>query len=142
FTWGHRYLDTGWGLINTIAMILSSFTMALAVYCAQRNHRETLMLFLSLTIVCGVCFLGVKAIEYRHKAEAGLLWGRRFQPVIHPVADAPKAPISPALPPAAPDGVVGAAGSGVAGGNVAAGRRFYMATCMGCHGADGEGMAG
>src|SRR5690606_40107342 len=54
--------------------------LALAVYCAQRNHREALMLFLTLTIICGVCFLGVKAIEYRHKIEAGLLWGERFEP--------------------------------------------------------------
>lgn len=133
FVYGHRFLDVGWGAINTVIMVLSSFTMALAVYCAQRNHREALMLFLTLTIICGVCFLGVKAIEYRHKIEAGLLWGERFEPPSPAV-------VAPAIPAIDIPGGPGAQAAPAV--DLAAGRRLYMATCMGCHGADGEGISG
>jgi cytochrome c oxidase subunit III len=133
FHYGHRHLDTGWGLINTVIMILSSFTMAVAVYCAQRDQRQPLMLFLALTIICGVCFLGVKAIEYRHKTEAGLLWGAHFQPVQTDVRTPPVV-----LPEAMPlvESVP------VMAGDPATGKPLYMASCIGCHGNSGEGVEG
>ena len=116
---------------------ISSLTMALAVYCAQRNHRQALMLFLSLTIICGICFLGVKAIEYRHKIEDGLLWGGSFDPV-------QTAPAIGDLPPVQPveEVVPLRTANGATLGDPANGRRLDMSTCMGCHGADGEGIGG
>ncbi len=135
FHYGHQFLDTGWGLINTVILILSSFTMAVGVHCARRNQYQALMLFLTLTIMCGVCFLGVKAIEYRHKIEAGLLWGAYFRPRLAQV-DATPLPAEPALAAAAP------ASTAAAAGDPAVGRPLYLATCIGCHGTDGEGIAG
>jgi cytochrome c oxidase subunit 3 len=53
------------GTLNTVVLITSSLTMALAVHAAQAGERRALMLFLAVTIVLGCVFLGVKAFEYR-----------------------------------------------------------------------------
>ena len=53
------------GTLNTVVLITSSLTMALAVNAAQAGQRRVLMMFLVLTMVLGCVFLGVKAYEYR-----------------------------------------------------------------------------
>jgi len=67
FAAGSHELDVVLGTINTIALITSSLTMALAVHAAQTGNRKQLMLFLILTMVLGSTFLGIKAFEYEHK---------------------------------------------------------------------------
>jgi len=60
---GSKHLSFFWGTLNTAVLLLSSLTMALAVRSAQIGHRSQ-VLFLSLTILLGLAFLGVKGIEY------------------------------------------------------------------------------
>jgi cytochrome c oxidase subunit 3 len=52
------------GTLNTVVLITSSLTMALAVRASQLGDRRLLMLFLILTMALGTAFLGVKAFEY------------------------------------------------------------------------------
>lgn len=78
-----EFLDKQLGAINTVVLIFSSFTMAWAVRCAQTNQQRRLIVLLSITIMCGFGFLGIKYVEYKHKWEAGLLWARQFDPVEH-----------------------------------------------------------
>jgi len=52
------------GTLNTVVLITSSLTMALAVHAAQLGERRRLLLFLVLTMALGAAFLGVKAFEY------------------------------------------------------------------------------
>src|SRR5881398_1162966 len=52
------------GTINTVVLITSSLTMALAVHAAQMGNRRGLMRFLVATIILGATFLGIKAFEY------------------------------------------------------------------------------
>ena len=52
------------GTTNTVVLITSSLTMALAVHAAQLGERRLLMLFLALTMLLGTVFLGIKAFEY------------------------------------------------------------------------------
>ena len=52
------------GTTNTVVLITSSLTMALAVHAAQAGERQRLMLFLVVTMVLGAAFLGIKAFEY------------------------------------------------------------------------------
>jgi cytochrome c oxidase subunit 3 len=52
------------GTLNTVVLITSSLTMALAVNAAQAGQRRTLMAFLIATMMLGCVFLGVKAFEY------------------------------------------------------------------------------
>ncbi len=55
--------------MNTAVLIGSSLTMALAVHAAAVDKRRTLMLFLVLTMLLGLVFLGIKGFEYAHKFE-------------------------------------------------------------------------
>jgi cytochrome c oxidase subunit III len=58
-----------WGALNTVVLIGSSLTMALAVRSAQTNQRKATVLWLILTMILGTVFLGVKVIEYADKFE-------------------------------------------------------------------------
>jgi cytochrome c oxidase subunit 3 len=55
------------GTINTVVLIGSSLTMALAVHAAQTDDRKQLTLFLIVTMLLGVAFLGIKGVEYYTK---------------------------------------------------------------------------
>jgi cytochrome c oxidase subunit 3 len=60
-------LDLTLGAVNTVVLITSSLTMALAVHAAGTGQRKLLMLFLVATMVLGAVFLGIKAVEYADK---------------------------------------------------------------------------
>jgi cytochrome c oxidase subunit III len=53
--------------VNTLVLIFSSLTMALAVDAAQRGLRKKLSVCLLLTILCAFGFLGIKYVEYSAK---------------------------------------------------------------------------
>jgi cytochrome c oxidase subunit 3 len=72
-------LDVALGGLNTVVLITSSLTMALAVHAAQTGARRRLVLFLIVTIVLGATFLGVKSIEYYHKFVEHHVPGASFQ---------------------------------------------------------------
>jgi cytochrome c oxidase subunit 3 len=72
------HLDIVLGAINTAILLCSSLTMALAVHAAQLGGRKSVAVFLALTIVLGCGFLGIKAVEYHHKYEEGLIPGPNF----------------------------------------------------------------
>jgi cytochrome c oxidase subunit 3 len=87
FVVGSRFLDTKWGAINTVVLILSSFTMALGVWCAQTSRRVGLIVCLILTLCGAFGFMAIKYIEYSHKITSGIVWGKNFNPVDHNAAD-------------------------------------------------------
>ena len=60
-------LDVTLGAVNTVVLITSSLTMALAVHAAQVGQRRLLLIFLAVTTVLGFVFLGIKGVEYAHK---------------------------------------------------------------------------
>src|SRR5438093_1913060 len=51
------------GAINTMVLLTSSLTMALAVRAAQLRQRTEVVRFLILTMILGTAFLGIKAYE-------------------------------------------------------------------------------
>jgi len=53
--------------INTLVLIFSSLTMALAVDAAQKANRGRLIAFLGLTVLMAFGFIGIKVIEYKDK---------------------------------------------------------------------------
>ncbi|MCU0256915.1 MAG: cytochrome c oxidase subunit 3 family protein [Vicinamibacterales bacterium] len=73
-----HHLSVPWGAFNTVVLIVSSLTMALAVRAAQVGNRTHQMVFLVLTIVLGAAFLGVKAVEYADKFDHHLVPGPNF----------------------------------------------------------------
>jgi cytochrome c oxidase subunit 3 len=72
------HLDVVLGSINTGILLTSSFTMALAVNAVQRGQRRALILFLVLTMILGLAFLGIKGLEYLHKFQENLYPGGIF----------------------------------------------------------------
>jgi len=85
-TWYHdmfveasRQLDITMGALNTIVLIGSSLTMALAVRAAQTGQRKATVVLLILTMILGSVFLGVKVVEYAAKFEHHLVPGPHFQ---------------------------------------------------------------
>jgi cytochrome c oxidase subunit 3 len=55
------------GAANTVVLLCSSFTMVMAVRAAQLGSQKGLILFLILTLLLGMVFLGVKAYEWNEK---------------------------------------------------------------------------
>jgi cytochrome c oxidase subunit 3 len=74
-------LDRTMGMTNTLVLLFSSLTAALAVRSAQLGKKNETSILLIITIACAFIFLGVKYFEYHHKFEAGLLPGRYFHPI-------------------------------------------------------------
>lgn len=76
FASASNHLDLTLGAVNTVVLILSSLTMALAVYSAQVGKQRNLIVCLILTIILGLTFLGIKAVEYHDKYEDSLVPGQ------------------------------------------------------------------
>jgi cytochrome c oxidase subunit III len=55
------------GGINTVVLIASSLTVALAVHAAQEGKQNQIVTFLSLTGILGLVFLVIKYFEYSEK---------------------------------------------------------------------------
>jgi cytochrome c oxidase subunit 3 len=75
FVEAHHHLQRGYGAFNTIVLLVSSWTMVLAVNAARNSQTAKTVRFLAFTIVCALMFLGVKYFEYSHKIHDGLLPG-------------------------------------------------------------------
>jgi cytochrome c oxidase subunit 3 len=80
FAAGSGELDKIMGAINTIVLLFSSLTAALAVRSAQLGERSRVSLLLAITIACAFIFLIVKYFEYSAKFEHGLLPGNHWHP--------------------------------------------------------------
>jgi cytochrome c oxidase subunit 3 len=72
-------LDIRLGAINTVVLITSSLTMALAVHAAQTGDRRLVMIFLAVTMILGAIFLGIKSVEYYEKFVEHHVPGPYFQ---------------------------------------------------------------
>jgi cytochrome c oxidase subunit 3 len=84
---GSNTLDLILGGGNTVVLILSSLTMAMAVWSAQVGKVgwfgifgkvRWVSIFLIATLVLGTVFLGVKVVEYKQKFDHHLVPGRGF----------------------------------------------------------------
>jgi cytochrome c oxidase subunit III len=69
FHLGSAELDWRLGAFNTVVLLISSFTAALAVDAAQRNRNDHVVMHCGITIGCAFIFLVVKFFEYKAKFE-------------------------------------------------------------------------
>ena len=76
FRVGEHHLDTTLGATNTVVLLASSLTMALAVRAAQLGQKTYLILMLSITLLGAAGFMCIKSVEYYAKYEHGLFPGR------------------------------------------------------------------
>ncbi len=98
FALASNHLDIRLGAINTGVLIVSSFTMAVAVYSTQVGKRMTTIVCLILTMILGATFLGIKAVEYYdkyrdHLIPGHLIPGNPFNPDVHALHLPPSVPV-------------------------------------------------
>lgn len=76
FAEGASYLDWRMGSVNTIVLIISSFTMALSIHLIQTGKTKKASWALGVTLLCGLIFMVIKYFEYTHKFHLGLFPGK------------------------------------------------------------------
>src|SRR5436853_1901208 len=59
-----RHLYMSIGAINTVVLLTSSLTVALAVHAGEHKQRSRMIRFMLATLLLGLVFLGFKAFEY------------------------------------------------------------------------------
>jgi cytochrome c oxidase subunit 3 len=75
---GSLELDIQLGGFNTVVLIGSSLTMAMAVRAAQTGRRTATIVQLIATMALGLVFLIVKFFEYKHKYDLNHIPGPNF----------------------------------------------------------------
>ncbi len=75
FRYGEHHVSTMWGTINTVVLLTSSLTMAMAVRAAQLGRNSTLVTLLVATLLGGAGFMVIKTIEYKDKWDHGYFPG-------------------------------------------------------------------
>jgi len=78
FSMGSNTLSLKLGAFNTIVLLASSFTMAMAVWSSQTGKKNLITMFLALTLLLGFVFFGVKYVEYTQKFHHHLVPGKSF----------------------------------------------------------------
>jgi cytochrome c oxidase subunit III len=66
------------GTLNTVILILSSFTIAWSIHALRRERRRTALLMLFVTLACGSLFLVFKGVEYSHHFAEGIFPGAYY----------------------------------------------------------------
>jgi len=88
FAAGSSELDIALGGTNTVVLIASSLTVAMAVHAAQLGNRNRTVWLLVVTGILGLVFLVIKYFEYKvkilghHLPDGGTIWlfpGREFR---------------------------------------------------------------
>jgi cytochrome c oxidase subunit 3 len=78
FRFASHTLNLTLGTINTVVLISSSLTVALAHHAVAKGKNRLALGLLAFTIVCALAFLVIKGFEYNHKFEEGALPGKWF----------------------------------------------------------------
>lgn len=89
FTLASEELNTLWGGVNTLVLIGSSLTVAMAIKSAQLNQKKAITINLLITIALACVFMVIKYFEYTHKFEIGIFPGEfyTYEGVDHPQAN-------------------------------------------------------
>lgn len=84
-----HHLNRVLGAINTVVLIASSFTMAMAVNRTLQNDSNRANQYLLITLFCALIFMAIKYMEYTHKIHEGMLPGGlyTFEGIKSPKAD-------------------------------------------------------
>lgn len=66
-------LNTTFGAINTVFLLVSGFFMATTVHLFKQQKFDKSLFYLKLTMLGGFLFLGLKSIEYYEKLNMGFI---------------------------------------------------------------------
>jgi cytochrome c oxidase subunit III len=82
FAEASRSITLWLGAVNTMVLIGSSLTMAMAVWASQAGKKKLIPIFIILTLILGFVFLGIKGVEYHDKYVEHHIpgWNFNFEP--------------------------------------------------------------
>ena len=69
---GGQHLNAAIGVINTVVLLTSSLTVAVAISALQKGNRRLTLQCLGATIVLGILFLANKYIEWSEEIRRGI----------------------------------------------------------------------
>jgi len=72
FMAGSAQLDKLMGAGNTVILLTSSLTMALAIGALERGKKNQSLVLLTATLLLACGFLGIKSVEWSHKFHHGI----------------------------------------------------------------------
>jgi len=72
FAAGSAHLDLFMGTLNTVILLISSFTVAVSITAIQKGNLKLAKITLLITILVAITFLVNKYFEWGHKFEIGL----------------------------------------------------------------------
>ncbi len=78
FAEASRHIETWIGVVNTVVLVSSSFTVAMGLHRATRGDGKGTARFFAISVLLALVFLGFKAIEYSHHFQEGQLPGRFY----------------------------------------------------------------
>ena len=78
FAEASRAIETWLGLVNTIILVTSSFTVALGLNEAVKGNGRRTGLWFAVSVLFALAFLALKAVEYSHHFHEGQLPGRYY----------------------------------------------------------------
>ena len=78
FSEAGRRLNPVLGTINTVVLLTSSLTVALAVHAGGEHRRKRMIYLMLATMALGLLFLGIKGVEYYIDYEEHLIPGLNF----------------------------------------------------------------
>lgn len=89
FTLASEELDTILGTVNTLVLIGSSLTVAMAIKSAQTNKNKNILIYLGITLALAATFMVIKYFEWTHKFHLGIFPGEfySFEGIDHPQAN-------------------------------------------------------
>ncbi|MBJ6724031.1 cytochrome c oxidase subunit 3 family protein [Geomesophilobacter sediminis] len=68
----HLKLNRILGASNTVILLTSSLSMALAIAAIRQGQRKLMEIGVATTLFCGACFLGIKYLEWSEDFARGL----------------------------------------------------------------------
>jgi len=72
FTGAGKELDMVMGALNTVILLVSSFSVAASITAIQKNSKKAAVAFLGSAILLGSIFLVNKYFEWGHKIDLGI----------------------------------------------------------------------
>lgn len=73
---GHELFKLPYVLVETMALLTSSFTCGLAMLAMQKRDKAQVLMWLGVTFLLGLTFLGLELSEFRNMVIEGNSWRR------------------------------------------------------------------
>ena len=74
----HELLSPSYALSETLVLLTSSFSCAIAMLAVTRNQKRSMAICFSITFILGLAFLTMVGVEFASLVQAGNSWKQRF----------------------------------------------------------------